>query len=558
MIQQEKSVNAITNGRKHLSVEKRNVNPCRDAATERIPYHLESGDSLDGESAVSVVVETEHTVKQVNSPSIRDSGASNATAFETNNRRHRCRIVFCTALFAIMMVSMGTTVIIMEGPLSESPREAPSSSPSVGPTQLFSQMPTNSGAVAGNNREESRPCFKAREIALDGEIISGVIDTQDFNATQRSFHRWCAVDSIDYPILFGPAVYYTFSGNGLWTTIRFCGDSRYMLNIYDSCTMGPRAYYDESCVVSVSTFAFACQTVSFNTLPDVDHFILVSTSENDTRNNNLGAYELSLTSNDSCERSSDIQIEGSTMALSAATPVLQGSFQGCDSASQSGAWYSVLGTGESFTFDTCQSISPGTQLTVYRGGCGESQQCVLTSEIGYACPEQVTVSWVSEPDERYYIHAYGSGGMFNLSVSRSKSFDLCEGAFALDAQKTQSYQGNTSDATFASDAPILLSAALACSNYNGSPGVWYSITGTNFINVDTCNDEGEGFEPQITVLQGSCDVLVCAELSVSKPCRSGSGTQILWNLVPSETYFLFLHGNNAKEMGSFNLTVTTF
>ena len=342
----------------------------------------------------------------------------------------------------------------------------------------------------------------------------------------------------------------------MFTTIRVCGDSRYRLNIYDSCTTGPRAYYEESCVASVFTFAMDCQTISFNTLPGVENFILVSTNESRSRNNDLGAYELSVTSNDSCESSSEMQMDGST--ISAVTPVLHEMFQGCDSANQAGAWYSVLGTGQSFTFDTCQSASPGTQLLVYTSGCGKSQQCVGTSEFGYACPEHESVSWVSEPNERYYIHAYGSGGMFNLSATRSMSYDLCEGALPLSTQTTQSYRGDTSDATFASDATILLSTIFTCSNYNGSPGVWYSITGTNFMNVDTCANQGEGFEPQIIPLQGSCDALACAEVSVSKPCRSGSGTRLLWNLFPGETYFLFIHGNTAEETGSFNLTVTTF
>lgn len=449
--------------------------------------------------------------------------------------------------FVIAMVSMGITLFINEGQFSN--RETPAAFPTIGPTQLTSLTPTISGLIAGNDRADNAPCLNAVEIKLDGQTISGIFHAPSFNLT-RFFYRWCAADKFQYPILFGPAVYYKFNGNGLITTLRFCGDSRYRLNVYDSCTTGPRAYYDESCVGSVSTFSPDCATLTFDAANDIDYLILISTSE--SRDNDYGAYEIALSSNDSCERASEIQIDGSI--LSAAAP--EGSFLGCDSTNQGGAWYSVLGTGDSFTLNTCPSTSPGTQLTVYNGGCGESQECMDTSEVGYACAEQGSVSWVSEPEERYYIHVYGSGGMFNLSAFRTMPNDLCEGAQPISTQMTQTYSGNTSDATSASDAAILWSSIFPCSNYSGSPGVWYSMQGANFINVDTCDDEG--FEPHILVLQGSCDTLVCTEVSVAKPCRSGSGAQVLWNLVPGETYYLFIHGQERNETGSFQLSVTAF
>lgn len=450
------------------------------------------------------------------------------------------------------MVSMGISLFINEGQFSN--RDALSAFPSIGPIQLTSLTPTISGVTAGNDRADSAPCLKAVEIGLDGQTISGILYAPRFNVAQRSFHRWCATDEVQYPIIFGPAVYYKFKGNGLTTTLRFCGDSRYRLNLYDSCTTGPRAYYDESCVGSVSTFSPDCATIALDASNDIDYFILISTGE--SRDSDYGAYEIALSSNDSCERSSEIQIDGSM--LSVVAPATEGSLQGCESANQAGAWYSVLGTGESFTINTCQSTSPGTQLTVYTAGCAESQQCVGTSEIGYACAEQGSVSWVSDPNERYYIHAYGSSGMFNLSASRSMPNDLCEGALSISTQITQTYSGNTSGATSASDAAILWSSIFPCSDYSGSPSVWYSMQGANFIYVDTCDDEDKGFEPQITLLQGSCDSLACTEVSVSKPCRSGSGAQVLWTLMPGETYYLFIHGKEENETGSFQLTVTTF
>ncbi|KAL3907058.1 MAG: hypothetical protein SGILL_009026 [Bacillariaceae sp.] len=82
-------------------------------------------------------------------------------------------------------------------------------------------------------------------------------------------------------------------------------------------------------------------------------------------------------------------------------------------------------------------------------------------------------------------------------------------------------------------------------------GVWYNAIGTGEEMVASANSQSD-FQPQITILSGSCESLQCEEMYDDATDSSGSSS-VLWFSEAETTYRILVHGQPA---GNFSLGLT--
>jgi hypothetical protein len=133
--------------------------------------------------------------------------------------------------------------------------------------------------------------------------------------------------------------------------------------------------------------------------------------------------------NDSCSEASEIvatsaKYHGSTLSAKVSTT------ETCSGVLEeaTGLFYKVAGTGETYTFSTCNNITDfDTEITVYSGDDCSQLKCVANANDDDACGEQSTISFVSAANETYYVRVGGVNstdhvGNFVLDVTVGRPF----------------------------------------------------------------------------------------------------------------------------------------
>jgi len=159
-----------------------------------------------------------------------------------------------------------------------------------------------------------------------------------------------------------------------------------------------------------------------------------------------------------------------------------------------------------------------------------------------------------------------------VTLSTTESFDICDGAKLLSLEEASAvYMGLTTAATNMGDAQYFVvdhNALIAnvaktyCNeeyqSYSESPGVWYKVIGSNVtISMDSCSNP-TGFQPVISVFEGSCQKnnLTCASASYTYCSDSQVGIKVNWYAEANITYHIFVFGNEKTDQGDFTLNVT--
>lgn len=178
-------------------------------------------------------------------------------------------------------------------------------------------------------------------------------------------------------------------------------------------------------------------------------------------------------------------------------------------------WYTIQGTGETFTADTCfETTDFDTQISIYEGDDCSSLMCIDANDDN--CPSPVrasSVSWQTKLFTNYYVVVHGfqnATGTFDLLVSdltSSPTFSptdppnqlptpqpipensQCNGSKRireLDSGSTFSAIGSTSGAGVES---------VACEgNLPQAPGIWFDAFGTGRrMMASTCNSKTSKF-----------------------------------------------------------------
>ncbi len=233
-------------------------------------------------------------------------------------------------------------------------------------------------------------------------------------------------------------------------------------------------------------------------------------------------------------------VTGTTIGFTDNNPSACG---GAGDGASPGVWYTIVGTGDVITAETCGS-GFDTQVAVYTGSCA-GLACVAGNDD--ACGLQSRVAWPSTVGTVYYLYldGFGSGaGSYILSITCAAPAgnDNCSGAIPLSCGQTiaGATTGNSD-----SNPP-----ACGGAGDGASPGVWYSVVGTGAsITASTC---GSGFDTQVAIYSGTCTALTCV---AGNDDACGLQSTVTWNSTLGTTYYIYVDGFGSAS-GSFTLSVT--
>ncbi|KAL3929358.1 MAG: hypothetical protein SGBAC_012247 [Bacillariaceae sp.] len=199
-------------------------------------------------------------------------------------------------------------------------------------------------------------------------------------------------------------------------------------------------------------------------------------------------------------------------------------------------WYSVSVDESTFMeASTCNAADFDTQITIMSGEC-EGLSCITFSD--NECGAQSRATWYAEKGKSYFVVVSGyrdEWGEYTLSLNPTTINDKCpDSGSPLTIDST--IFGTTSGAT-TEDLP-------SCGGVDTTkPGVWYEVSnGDGLVHADVVG-RGFNFAGQVSVFDGSCDVLSCAAGSTS-----GSVT---WDATTGSTYHVYVSG--AEGDGDFDL-----
>lgn len=205
------------------------------------------------------------------------------------------------------------------------------------------------------------------------------------------------------------------TGDVRWET---CGinvtDSK--LNVYDGCGTATDANLiacnDDDCGLQ-SGLIF--QAVSGNTYKlRVGNF--------PTETPGAGSFSLAcveVPSNDLCQDAISIAVPSTTSGSTSFATLDAGAPNCGTSVTAPGVWYTVSGTGNTMTVNTCQNPQTDTKLSVYCGSCDPLAGLTCVGANDDACSFQSEVTWCSQSGAEYLILVHGFGtatGGFDLAV----------------------------------------------------------------------------------------------------------------------------------------------
>jgi hypothetical protein len=219
-----------------------------------------------------------------------------------------------------------------------------------------------------------------------------------------------------------------------------------------------------------------------------------------------------------------------------------------------GIWYSIQGTGEMIAVEasgvTCRNKSgPVSRISVFQS---TGEKCMDLQCVDFRSEEcdddtlRVATRWFSEANATYMVLVQSTDVIdFELTASEAEpeTPNYCQRASRLEIAGII-----TTGSTIEAETHDLG----ACSN-PGSPGVWFQVEGTgNSLKASTCL-LGTNYPTVITIMSGSCGDLEC--IPASAITCDGERSITYWDTVEGQSYYVYVHGRNATDMGSFALTI---
>jgi hypothetical protein len=222
----------------------------------------------------------------------------------------------------------------------------------------------------------------------------------------------------------------------------------------------------------------------------------------------------------------------------------------CDSAMPDGVgvWYVALATGFPMVASTCGGASFETQISVFKGACG-NLLCVVGNYD--SCGLQSSVSWATENGKLYHILVEGpanNAGEFSFTVEEVVRNESCQAAIGPLPTGNFSISGSTQDSTV-----DIYDNSPPCGKVTETgSGIWYVVEGNGyFISANTCNEKDIVSPVQLILYEGACDDLTCI-YGYDDLC--GLQSSVSWNAAPGVKYYILVQGLNDKN-ASFELTI---
>ena len=236
-------------------------------------------------------------------------------------------------------------------------------------------------------------------------------------------------------------------------------------------------------------------------------------------------------------------------------------------------WYTVQGTGRTMMASTCSSeLTMDTSLNVLSGSCNQLS-CVAHGTYNHDVTCEATsfgstqVVFQTEVDTAYYVLVTGTpsseDGDSILTISDvDVPWNDRDTNATMIIPNTGTIIGSTRNASgpvFRSDISNITETS--CAFNPDSPGVWYSLNGTDQGYVlSTCSNETT-FETAISVSFDTCGGMECMMIAANNDnsCSSGirSASAVIWAEMGVE-YLIFVHGASENTRGDFGLTVSSF
>jgi len=201
------------------------------------------------------------------------------------------------------------------------------------------------------------------------------------------------------------------------------------------------------------------------------------------------------------------------------------------------------------TVSTCGNTTFDTRLGVYNGcACPVTTGNLLAcNENGSGCTggtSKVVLSTVTQ-GTCLKLRVGGAGGQTGtgeLTIACVPN-DTCATARALSVPS--STNGATIGASVDSGLPVCNGIAV------NSPGVWYSVTGTDgVLTASLCS--AASYDTRLTVFQGGCAAPTCIG-GANNTC--GNRESISWCSTVGTPYLILVHGSSAE--GTFTLAMST-
>ena len=275
--------------------------------------------------------------------------------------------------------------------------------------------------------------------------------------------------------------------------------------------------------------------------------------------------------NDLCEDAIDIVVTGGSLLVgSTLDTTAEDNACASDNSTTRGVWYTILGNGRVISASTCSNITNyDTLLDVFGGdSCSDDLECVARGTQDMECDyggAQV-VSWMSSPEETYYLFVHGKGitGTFSLTVIGEDrevvpSNDMCMNAIGLLIDGGVTATGSTVSATI--DTGVIGSAF--CGTEIDASGVWYYVDGEGRgMRASTCS-ENTAYDTAISVFttgeEEGCGDLICigGDDDDFNCGDNQSASSVAWASETGRRYYILVHGGKSA-VGDFGLTVATF
>jgi hypothetical protein len=325
------------------------------------------------------------------------------------------------------------------------------------------------------------------------------------------------------------------------------------LHVYPACD---QTTCDIAAVYRGSSSSGEVGEVAWTAVSRVEYLLLVTTKESSS-SSTVPEFELRiLTTNDSCDKAvglirpevdSFLSKSGSISASAIVNPSSACGLDFSTSTTGPGAWYTIVGNGDTITASTCAGTDFDSQIFVFIGGSCSRRQCVAGNDDAKLCGKQSRVAIQSIQDQTYYVVVHGYGGAtgnFALQIS----WEYC-GLQIQILQPAQILESDgiprsviIADAKWDADLPELPDSPGCFSSPEDLPshGLWYRIVGTgNLMSVlldsSTLDPTLDLSGTRISVLSGirpGCSNLFCVVTDCVDTCA--------WESTADQVYFIFI------------------
>ena len=411
----------------------------------------------------AVVVDEDQLAAEMMAKMNTEAVSAELLDLEGEDRKRRKQMAFLVCLIGFMLVIAVAVVVPVvvtqndsvasKASLTTSLAPTVSPAPSLAPSFAPSFLPTAVPSTSPSFFRKNDLCDEARVIEANSERQFGDL----LNATRDedipcSLVPLLEINGIDDDLVeFDDDIvlsrlpkgrWYSFIGNGLYTTIDMCvnsGEVRAPAIVKGSCG---NLKCEEERSFHETVFDWGAQECRirdrFTFLSDLDvpYFVYVYTLQPEI-GVEASFYDFSLSSTDQCETPVEITRNTTrefTFSLDTSRAVSSDK-PSCDTAtsgSSPGIWFKMTGSGVRVELSTCETTGFDSQISVFQGDC-EDLQCV-TGNNDY-CDLQSKVSFNAEIGVDYSVVVHGNGdarGSFILSGYYSAFNAKCETAVSLN------------------------------------------------------------------------------------------------------------------------------